>query len=153
MNDDRPGFLTALERAAHQAQSAEVAFRDGIAREIATRERARQFAFRRLGIASDMVRAARGAEDAAAAVEAQCAALMAELGWSNRAGTRTAVMDAWENVARAVATSVGLACEPPHDGDVEAAFAGFEAWYETQHGVAFLSLLDQEMPEMPVVEF
>lgn len=153
MNDDRPGYLAALEAAARAAQTAEVSFRDSIARELASRERARQFAFRRLGIAADMVRAARGAEDADAAVEAQCAALMGELGWANRGGDRGAVLDEWAHVARAVAASLGLDCESRHGGNVEAALAAFEAWYEAGRGTPFLALLDQEIPEMPVVEF
>lgn len=149
-------FLAALEQAAHAAQREEIAFRENVAAEIAKRERARQFAFRRLGLIKAMVTATGGAKEEAEAVARGRAALKAELGWLSDTEARGPIVDAWGTVAQAVwrtlhpETSAEADQERPSVGD---ALAAFEAWYETAHGSAFLALLDQEIPEMPVVEF
>lgn len=159
-------FLSALLQAATEAQSEEVAFRNNIAREIEKRERARQYAFRRLSVADLMARAAGTAKDEERAVAAQVAALRAEFGWLGDSERHRRIFDAWrpvaltvwENVkpqqaqadAATVAAPPGAPASPP---DVVAALAAFEAWYLAEFGSNYLSILDQEVLELPVVEF
>ena len=162
MIDRAPAFVAALEAAAISAQKQEIAFRESIAAEMARRERERQFAFRRVGLMRQMVSAAAGAETEEQAVAAQALALRRELGWHSLTERRKQILEAWGNVSRAVWQAVRPIAE---SGDV-AANSGetaalsvasiietFEAWYVTELGTSFLALLDQEMPEMPVVEF
>lgn len=149
------GFLAELEAAAHAAQREEIAFRENVAAEIAQRERARAFAFRRLGLIKAVVTAASGAKDAGEAVARGRAALKAELGWLSDTEPRLPILDAWNQVTGAVWAALhpedetGQSAECP---PVAEAMAAFEAWYATTHAAPFLALLDHEIPEMPVVE-
>lgn len=156
MNSAEPGFLALLEQAANAAQREEISFRERIAAEVALRERERQFAFRRLGIAKVMARAAAASPDAEAAVAAQAAAFRRELGWHGDSDQRKRALNAWAAVSEAVWREVG---PRPAQGEAEAelpsvgdAMAAFEGWYIAQFGTSYLALLDQDIPEMPVVE-
>jgi hypothetical protein len=152
-------ILRALTEAAAAAQREEIAFRDNIGREIERRERARQYAFRRLSLAELMLKTARRAEDQQKAVAAQVAALRSEFGWHGESEQRKRIFDAWRPVALAVWSAV----QPPSEAaegaaampapDIAAALSEFERWYETAFGSNYLDLLNQEMQELPVVEF
>ncbi len=148
--------LAALHEAAIAAQKAELAFRESIAAEMARRERERQFAFRRLEIVREMMRALTPAEGEDAAVAAQRAALKRELGWVGESEARRRILEAWLPVAAAIWHASPAAADkgaPPAGTSVQAALATFEAWYEREMGTPFLALMDQEMVEIPVVEF
>lgn len=154
-------FLSALRNAATEAQREEIAFRDNVSREIEMRERARQYAYRRLSIAELMAQVARSAEDETQAVAAQIAALRNEFGWHGDAEPHRRIFAAWQPVGVAVWACV----KPPPEGgapasevppplpDVAAALAAFEAWYVAEFGSNYLAILDQEKQEFPVVEF
>lgn len=149
-----PAFIDELSRAAASAQSAEMAFRDSIAREIARHERERQFAFRRLAIARAMAGAAAGAETEEAAIAVQVATFKSELGWYGDNDHTRKVAEAWGPVAHAVWRVVGgreTAAEAT-GASVADAMIAFEAWYEGAYGKNYLAILDHEIPEMPVVE-
>lgn len=156
-------FIAELEDAAKAAQRAEIAFRKGIAAEIARHERDRQFAFRRVDLASRMAVAAQDRSARDEAIAAQIAALRAELGWYGDTPERTRIIEAWNKVAEAI-------WRETHGGDggkagadagagagagasVAASMLAFEAWFETEFGKPFLELFDQEIEELPVVEF
>jgi hypothetical protein len=151
-------FLAALAEAATAAQREEFTFRDNIGREIEKRERARQYAFRRLSLAELMAKAAHGAEDEEKAVAAQTAALRSEFGWHGESDQRKRIFAAWRPVALTVWAAV-----KPQPAEVEtvaaptpniaAALAEFERWYEAEFGSNYLAILDQEKQEYPVVEF
>jgi hypothetical protein len=155
-------FLSALRRAADTAQAEEISFRNNVSREIEKRERARQYAFRRLSIAEIMANAARTAKDEATAIAVQTAALRSEFGWHGDTEVRRKIFDAWRQVALAIWATVmpapadgdtTSAVAPPQPPDVAAALAAFEAWYLAEFGSNYLSILDQEVQELPVVEF
>ncbi len=154
-------FLGPLAVAAEAAQREEIDFRDNIAREIENRERARQYAFRRLSVAELMFQAARPAKDAEAAVAAQLAALGTEFGWHGEGETPRKIFAAWRPVALAVWEAVkpppeeveAASSAPSPRPDIVAALAGFERWYEVEFGTSYLAILDQEKLELPVVEF
>lgn len=156
MSISTPEFLGELDRAAIAAQQDELEFRKSVAEGIARRERARQFAFRRLDLARTMLTAARSAESEQDAVKRQIAALKSEFGWHSDTGARPRIYAAWEPVALAIWRSL-----PAKDGvtkdtsraSVGEAMLAFEAWYQAEAGHPFLALLDHEIPEMPVVEF
>lgn len=154
-------LLAQLAEAATVAQREEITFRDNIGREIDKRERARQYAFRRLSLAELMLQAARASDDEEKAVAAQTARLRAEFGWHGESEPRKRIFSAWRPVALAVWTAVrpppaeagpeaGETQPPP---DIAAALGAFERWYEAEFGSNYLAILDQEKQELPVVEF
>ncbi len=154
MKADARSFIADLELAATSAQREEIAFRENIAAEITRRERARQFAFRRLDLARTMSAAAASAESEEDAVARQLAAFKRELDWHSESDARKRILDAWRPVAAAVwshARPDDADAAPP--ASVPAAMLAFEDWYRSEHGNDFLALFDQEIPEMPVVEF
>lgn len=163
MTDLDDDFLSALRNAATQAQNEEISFRNNVGREIEKRERARQYAFRRLSITELMAQAARGAEDEERAIAAQTAVLRAEFGWHGDTEPRRRIFAAWQPVARAVwaavrppppAEAIPSALPPSSPPpDIGVALAAFEAWYLAEFGSNYLAILDQEMQELPVVEF
>ncbi len=152
-------FLAALSEAAVAAQREEIAFRDNVAREIEKRERARQYAYRRLSTAELMLAAARKSENEEMAVTAQTATLRAEFGWHGESDAHKRILGAWRPVALAVWAVVKPLPETTDEAealplpDITAALAEFERWYETQFGTNYLAILDQEKQEYPVVEF
>lgn len=164
MSPQSPPFLAEMERLATIAQNDELTFRQGIATEIARRERARQFAFRRVELVRLMAGAASSAETEDDAIVRQNAALCREFGWYGGSDRQARCLDAWRTVATAVWHHAAAArTEPrtPRPAPAEAgeapsvhdALLAFEAWYETETGAPFLAALDHEMPEIPVVEF
>ena len=158
VRDDQ--FLAALAESAAAAQREEYIFRDNIGREIEKRERARQYAYRRLSLAELMLKAARGAEGEEKAVAAQTTALRSEFGWHGESEQTKRIVAAW----RPVALTIWAAVKPPPaeveaaavaapSPDIVAALAEFERWYEAEFGSNYLAILDQEKQEFPVVEF
>lgn len=160
MNSDDE-LLSALHQTAVAAQREEMSFRDNVGREIAARERARKYAFRRLSLAELMLRAARRAEDEENAVAGQTAALCAELGWHGDTAQRRRIVTAWRPVALAAweavrprSTDAGAEePAPAEQPDIAAALATFEAWYLAEFGSNYLEILEIEIQELPVVEF
>jgi len=154
-------LLAQLAEAATVAQREEITFRDNIGLEIDKRERARQYAFRRLALAEIMLQAARASDDEEKAVAAQTAALRAELGWHGESEPRKRIFAAWRPVALLVWAAVRPppaeagpdAGEPQPPLDIAAALGAFERWYEAEFGSNYLAILDQEKQELPVVEF
>jgi hypothetical protein len=104
-----------------------------------------------------MLKAARQAEDAEAAVASQSSALRAEFGWHGE--TSSKIFAAWRPVTLAVWEAVrppaeeAEATSPASLPDIVAALAAFERWYEAEFGTNYLAILDQEKLEYPVVEF
>lgn len=148
-----PAFLETLTAEASQAEIAELEFRKSVASEIATRERRRQFAYRRLDLAGTMLSAVRSAETVEAAQAAGTSALKRELGWNTETEARKAVLAAWSPVVAAIWNSLQEAPTPQSSPAPVAAMAQFETWYAAKHGQPFLATFDVELPELPVVEF
>jgi hypothetical protein len=151
-------FLSALHQTALAAQREEISFRNNVAREIASRELARKYAFRRLSLAELMVQAARRAESEEQAIAAQAAALRTEMGWHGDTEQRRRIFAAWRPVAMAAWDAVRPRTDEPsatpaERPDIAAALATFEAWYLAEFGSNYLDILEVEIQELPVVEF
>lgn len=155
MTADAPSFLSVLQDRATAAQAEEIRFRKSIAAEIEAREKARAYAFRRLGLMRAITAAAAAAENLEAARAAQLRTLTDELGWDGAAEAPGRALAAFTPVADAVWRALNPAPEgeevSPGPDPVEA-FAIFEAWYAGAFGRPFLAILDQEPLEIPVVE-
>jgi hypothetical protein len=148
-------FLQEMEQIAVAAQADEIAFRKSMAATLAGHERARQYAFRRLTVATAMARAACAAETEEDRSACALAALYREFGWLAATERRQRIGAA----AAPLALAIVQAARPREQGEapadcraVTAAFAAFEAWYEAENGAPLLAALDQDIPDMPLVE-
>jgi len=146
-------LLAALEAEAKTAEAAELSYRNEVAKEIAARERKRQFAYRRLDLADTTTKAVRALDTEDAAIAAGLAAFKRSLDWHTETEVRKRILAAWSPVVTAVWRASQRAQEHDQTRLAMAAIRTFEAWYLTEHGKEFLALFDVELPELPVVEF
>ncbi|MGQ0485022.1 MAG: hypothetical protein ACT4SY_06695 [Hyphomicrobiales bacterium] len=153
---DQPDKLIApFELAAQEAHRAEADYARQFEIELARRKRAREFAFRRLGLVRVLIKSACGDSDEAA-VAAQVECLRAELGWHELSPPKEKIVEEFKKLAAVIhasAAAAGDAGSKKRRPTIAAAFVKFEAWYEQETGAPFLALFDHEIPEMPLVDF
>lgn len=145
-------FLDPLDAAASRAAAAETDFRREAAARIKALERDRSFAFRRLNLMRTIAEAIGRAESEEVAVASGLAMVRARLGWTSDSETRSAILSRFARVSQAAYASLHPEAQQPAR-DVLTALAEFEAWYAETHGASFWSLLEQPMPETPLVDF
>lgn len=145
--------LALFETEAKAAEVAELSFRNDVAREIAARERRRQFAYRRLDLIDTLVKAVRGSETGDEARAAGRQALMRALGWNTETEARKSVLAAWTPVVEATWRDTRAETAPDSGETVVQAMRAFEDWYLAETGSPLLAAFDVELPELPVVEF
>jgi len=156
-------YIEQLQQAADKAQSAETAYRREAATHIATLERERAFAFRRMNLMRALAGAAmpqmeddddpaeRSAEEIAVALA--LALLRVRLGWSSDSETRDATLARFAPVAIALHRASGSAEMPDAMSGIDDALGRFETWYEETHGVSFWMLFEIPMQDTPRVDF
>ena len=145
-------FLDAFKAAAEQAEAAEGEFRQEIARRVATFERERAFAFRRLNLMRTIADSVTGAENEDVALACASAALCAKVGWSTDSEARTEVLAHFKPVAEAIFRNL----TPSEDGPAESIqelLAEFESWYAQSRQTPFWVLFENYLPETPRVDF
>jgi hypothetical protein len=145
-------FLETLEAAASGAAAAETAYRREAAERIKSLERERSFAFRRLSLMRPIADAVARAESEELAAAGSLAILRAKLGWSSDSEARSAVLTQFVPVVQGLFASLQPQPEAPGI-DVLELLTAFEAWYEATHRIPFWDLLDQPIPETPLVDF
>jgi hypothetical protein len=147
-----PGeVVQQFEAAAEMAHRAETEYAKQFEIELGKRKRAREFAFRRLNLIRELMRSA-PAETQETSVAAQTGCLCRELGWHSASEATDKVLEEF----RAFAGDLHAAIAEPEakkKANLLESFARFEAWYEQEKGVPFLALFDNEIPEMPLVDF
>ena len=148
-------LLDTLKAAAERAGEAEAACRRETVQRIAALERDRTFAFRRLNLMRAVVASVSASETEDDAIAQGAAALCAEIGWDGVSEARTAVLDQFAAVTKAVFAELDRDADPsPGDGTAAlAALAAFEAWYGATHSGPFWALFDQYVPQTSVVDF
>lgn len=154
MHDELDKLIKPFELAAQDAHRAEADYARQFEIELARRKRAREFAFRRLGLVRELVKAACGDSDEAA-IAAQIDCLRTELGWHDLSPAKEKIVAEFKKLASVIHASTAVADAKRKKGrpTIAAALADFENWYEKETGAAFLALLDHEIPEMPLVDF
>lgn len=148
-------LMDALKAAAEQAGAAETAFRRETAQRIAALERERTFAFRRLNLMRTVIAAVAAAETEENAVARGSSTLCEEIGWDGVSEARTAVLDQFAAVTKAIFADLHPSDgeSSPDDGSALTTLAAFEAWYVATHPVPFWALLDQYVPQTSIVDF
>ncbi len=146
-------FLDRLQDAASIADGAEGALRKEISARLKTIEQDRAFAYRRLNLMRAIAEAVASAESEEVAVASCLALLRTRLGWTSDSEPRSAVLERFAPVGKAVFLSLAPPEAEAPEGDVLAALASFEEWYLQKHGSAFWVLFEHYIPETPVVDF
>ena len=157
-------LITRLQADCTAAEAAERAVRATVEAQLKEAERARAFAWRRLGALSDMARIAALEPDRAVAVDRQLVALFRDIGWIENGieelgEANRPLLDWLRPIAEALHASAhpepadAAAAEPPAVADPIAAFRAFEAWFETDRGQPFLQVFERWVPPTPLVEF
>jgi len=157
-------LITRLQADCTAAEATERAVRATVEAQLKEAERARAFAWRRLGALSDMARIAALEPDRALAVDRQLVALFRDIGWIENGieelgEANRPLLDWLRPIAEALHASAhpepadAAAAEPPAIADPIAAFRAFEAWYETERGQPFLQVFERWVPPTPLVEF
>jgi len=157
-------LITRLQADCTAAEATERAVRATVEAQLKEAERARSFAWRRLGALSDMARIAALEPDRALAVDRQLVALFRDIGWIENGieelgEANRPLLDWLRPIAEALHASAhpepadAAAAEPPAIADPIAAFRAFEAWYEAERGQPFLQVFERWVPPTPLVEF
>lgn len=147
-------LLDTLKTAAQRAGEAETAYRREAAQRIAALERDRTFAFRRLNLVRAVVATVAGIETEEEAVARAARTLCDEIGWDGISEARTAVLEAFAAVTKAIFADLTREPDTPGEGDAaHAALESFEAWYGATHSGPFWALFDQYVPQTSVVDF
>jgi hypothetical protein len=156
-------LIARLEADCTAAEQVERSARAEIEARLREVERARAFAWRRLNVLKDMLRAATDEPDRAVAVEQQLVGLFRDIGWieSSLVELGPAAMPLLDRL-RPIAEALHGAChhqhaaEPPTEDlalDALAAFRAFEDWFEADRGQPFLQVFERYTPPTPLVEF
>lgn len=153
-------YLGELEQAAHAASTAEEVYRREIAQRVRALEQERAFAFRRLNLMRTVTGAVAGHEEEAEAVQAGSVAFMRELDWT---GATEAQRQALERFRPVVLAAWTLSRATEGEGDVAAnttanmaalqrELTAFEQWFAESRDGPFLSVMEREVVELPLVE-
>ncbi len=156
-------LIARLQADCTAAEAQERAVRAAVEAQLRQAERARAFAWRRLGALGDMARIAALDLDRERAVEQQLTGLFRDIGWiesslEELADSARPLLDWLRPIAEALHAEAhpvpGDAPETPtpHTEPL-AAFRAFEAWYEAERGQAFLQVFERYVPPTPLVEF
>jgi len=144
-------LVAEFEATAREAWQAEDALRTRMAEQLASLERRRAFAHRRMNLVRSLAGAAANAETEEAATAAQRGAIRRELGWGVESDFQRGVLDGLRPVGVLLWQSL-RAVEVATPSAMLTALETFEAWFEATHGSAFYALFDQEVLEIPLVE-
>lgn len=145
-------FIRGLEQTAHAANVAEEAFRADVARRIRELEQERAFAFRRLNLLRALSPAILAAKDQEEAEAHGAAALLRELGWSSASESQREVAERFAPVITAIWQTGRSEDEKADAAPVADALAAFEKWFAANRNGPFLSLMEVEIQELPLVE-
>jgi hypothetical protein len=153
-------YLDELERAARGASAAEEAYRREAAARFRQFEQERAFGFRRLNLMRTVTAAVGEAQDEDEAAQAGGQAFLRELEWSAATELqrqtleqfRPVILAAWR-LTQAEEEAADVASDVAADvAALAAALTTFEQWFAAARDMPFLSLMEREPVELPLVE-
>lgn len=151
-------YLDRLESAAKAANVEEEAYRKEALDRVKELERQRAYAFRRLYLVRTMAASLEDAKDADEAVARGSSVFLREVNWTGGTEAQREVVRRFTPVVMALwAIRQSEAGQPDavaeiKDSSVEKEFVAFEAWYAGNRNTEFLSLMDAEPIDLPLVE-
>ncbi len=153
MTDTRAeAYLASLNALASTASVTEDDFRRNIVAKMRELEEARAFAYRRLNLMKGVASAVSGAKDEEEARKAGVDVLYREIGWTGATEFQRTGAEKFAPVALAVWEATKPEADESVTKDIERELAAFENWYATARDKPFMTVMEQELPELPLVE-
>jgi len=149
-------LINRLDAAACSASAAEEACREEAAERIRGLELARIYAFRRLNLVKSIASAMNGAKDREEATEWAISAFLREVNWTGASESQREAIGRFQPVIDALwqirqSEPEAGKTEPEHEL-LKHELENFEKWFSENRNGAFLSLMDGEVLELPLVE-
>lgn len=145
-------FLEELERAAHAASTVEEDYRREASERFRVLAEERAFGFRRLALMNSVASAICNCEEEEEALSKGTAAFLLEVGWSGASESQQEICGHFQPVIRACWQSARSE-KPEEDFAIIAKeLNDFEVWFASSRSGAFLSELEREVVELPLVE-
>lgn len=145
-------YFVGLEQSAREAGIAEEKFRQETVSRMKELERARAFAFRRLNLLRNLAKAMSGAEDEAEAIERGRATFLCEVNWTGASDSQREALEKFEPVLVALWKICGEEASTEDRAQVTRECDAFEKWFADNRNGPFLSLMEVEPVELPLVE-
>lgn len=152
MSEHLAKYVDDLDRQARAANAAEDEFRNNITKRMRELEEARAFAFRRLNLVKAIGVAVAGAKDDEEAKAQGASAFLTEVNWTGGSQSQRDVVAKFEPVALALWAASKPEATAEEAERVSKELAAFEEWFGQNREAAFLTLMQQELPELPLVE-
>ncbi len=151
-NPELQKYFEELDRVARAANAAEDEFRNNIQKRIRELEEERAFAFRRLNLMKSVGQAVAGAENEEDATAKANETFLAEVGWSGGSQSQREVAEKFTPVALALWHAGKAEAKAEDAAKVAQELADFEAWFSQNREAPFLTLMQRDLPELPLVE-
>jgi len=158
-------FLDGFERSAHEASVNEENYRREIAARLKTLAEERAFGFRRLNLMRTVVAAIQKCETEDDAIVEGSAAFLREVGWSAENESQQEALEKFQPVIRtcwrikqaggeegANGEAKPEAIPEANPDDIGKQLSEFENWFGKARNGPFLSVLEREIVELPLVE-
>lgn len=151
-NPELAKYFDELDRVARAANAAEDEFRSNITKRIRELEEARAFAFRRLNLMKEIGQAVAEAKDEEEAKAKASEAFLAEVSWTGGSQSQRDVVEKFMPVALAVWEAGKAEAKPEDTAKIAKELEAFELWFAQNREAPFLTLMQREIPELPLVE-
>jgi hypothetical protein len=145
-------YLDDLERTAHNASTDEEIYRREAAVRFRELEQARAFAFRRLNLMRTVIDAVTGIEEEEEAVKAGRTAFMREVEWSGATEAQRQAIEQFGPVVLAAWQLSRVEGDGGDSADLTKALDDFEQWFAGSRDTPFLTVMEREVVELPLVE-
>jgi len=145
-------FVEELDRRAKAANAVEDEFRSSFTKRVRELEEARAFAFRRLNLVKSVGGAIADAKDEEEAKSKASAVFLIEVGWTGGSQSQRDVVEKFMPVAIAIWNASKPDAKPEDGEKIEVELSAFEAWFGQNREAPFLTLMQQETVELPLVE-
>jgi len=145
-------LLADLDRIAHMASVNEENYRKEAAARFRELEQDRAFGFRRLNLMRSITAAMEGCGEEDEAIQKGMVAFLTELEWDGQSETQQETLAQFRPVLAACWEAAQPEADPAHAEKILAALRAFEAWFAEARNGPFLSLLEREIVQLPLVE-
>lgn len=145
-------YFEELDRIAKAANAAEDEFRNSISKRMRELEELRSFAFRRLNLMKAVGHSVADAKDEEEAKSKASEAFLLEVNWTGGSQSQRDVVEKFAPVVVAVWNASKPEARPDDVVKIAEELAAFEAWFGQSREAPFLSLMQKEVLELPLVE-
>ena len=151
-NPELANYFDELDRIAKAANFAEDEFRRNITKRVKELEVERAFAFRRLNLMKSIGQAVADAKDEEEVKVKASECSLAEVNWTGGSQAQRDVVEKFTPVALAVWNASKPEAKPEDVAKIEPELTAFEEWFAQNREAPFLTLMEVEMVELPLVE-